>query len=354
MLFYSSDKSHHSTSEPPFFHWNKEQHSLEGRKVPKGVTVHVRVAILPPQTGKHAVKVLLHHGAVYPTGGHTSLRVVTPTSNSPSSSGIDTESGSGSGSDSDSDPLRTAHVTYHFDTKHLLPTGADGRMTEPRLLMLALPHHMRVMTQPITLDMLTSALAATCNATNSLSGSSNSRTSVRVIPCLTPIYSLKGKMTPIVGDSWTLLYSLSPAPWVYPAPTPPSAPISTSHLSAIGQALVEEVRVTYLEEPEDPYTVGKALGRLAMLALIADNLGTVCNSWVWVWVLVLLHATCIPLYSIVCVLFTIFYSILIIFTSTLMSLHVYRHSHLTRASSPGAADQYHALAGRQQCRPLAL
>lgn len=75
-----------------------------------------------------------------------------------------------------------------------------------------------------------------------------------------------------MGQSWTLAYPLPATHWVYPVES--SSPISTDHLSIIGQSLVEDVKTTYLQEPEDPYTVGKALARLGTLALLADNLGT--------------------------------------------------------------------------------
>lgn len=241
VLFYSSDSSVNDKSKP-FFHWNKEKNSLEGHKLSKGVSAIVRVAILPPQNVENSVALLLRHGSSYPTGGHTTFNVV---------------SGAGDGADS-------AHVSYFFNTKQ-----AKKAIPTSEVLMLALPHHVEVMTAPVTTEAIKKAKTASCN----ISGSDalDNAGGVSAIPCLSPLYSLKGVMTPVVGNTWSLIYPVMTNKWVYSVD--PSAPISTEHLSAIGQALVDDVKVTYLEEPEDPYTVGKALARLAMLALLADNLG---------------------------------------------------------------------------------
>ena len=243
VVFYASDDNLYAK---PFFHWNKEQHSLIGHTISKGVTAYVRVAILPASDAENAVKVLLGYGPRYPIGGHTTVKIVRH-----------------------SDAHDTAVVSYTFDSEQV-----TEEVKQRDLLMLALPHHVNSMSLPHTRESIVAAASVTCSADSTMSATMER---VNVISCLSPIYSLKGKMTPIIGNTWTLIHPLSEAPWMYSVD--PSDPISTDHLSTIGQALVEEVKMTYLEEPEDPYTVGKALARLATLALIADNLGKKINCF---------------------------------------------------------------------------
>jgi hypothetical protein len=249
VLFYCSDESLYAKQ---FLHWNKGTHSLVGGALPIGVTAYVRVAILPAQHVESAAQVLLRHGPCYPVGGHTSVTT----------------------------SEASARLGFHFSTKHV-----SEEASSVDLLMLALPHHVAVLTEPITSADVKAALSITCDTSDlhlstpsaqstsisSASSSASASVSAQVIPCLSPIYSMKGRMTPVVGQTWILVHPLTPAQWYYPLD--PASPISTADLSVIGQALVEEVEVTYLQEPEDPYTVGKALARLAMLALLADNLG---------------------------------------------------------------------------------
>ena len=246
VLFYSSDESLYSQ---PFFSWNAEENKLSGRAIPSATTVLVRVSILPTQELENAIQVLLQHGAVYPTGGHSTISEVH------------------SGEVQIDQPAIT-HIEYHFHTAEVSKESAHQH-----LLMLALPHHLRVITAPVDGRNALLATSTTCDIAAVSAGGTELDMSMNSIPCLSPIYCMKGRLIPIAGKQWTLTYNSTLVRWIYPLSD--TAPITTEHLSVIGQSLVDDVSVTFLEEPHDPYTVGKALARLSMLALIADNLGVI-------------------------------------------------------------------------------
>ena len=107
----------------------------------------VRVAFLPPQNCDSAFGVLINYVQKYPTG-------VTMSFAYPSNS--------------------QAVVTYQFTT---VGTGS--------LVMLALPHHLQVLTSPADSD-----------------------ESRRTQGALNPLYCMKGKLKAIIGDAWKLTYAL--------------------------------------------------------------------------------------------------------------------------------------------------
>jgi endo-1,3(4)-beta-glucanase len=107
------------------------------------------------------------------------------------------------------------------------------REGEGELLMMSLPHHRDILSGP-TMSPLTYA-------------------------------TLRGVMTGVVGDAWTLLESLPTITWSAPWPVDP--------------AVASELKVALLKDAgsgpvaQDPYFFGKQIARLGRLALIADELG---------------------------------------------------------------------------------
>lgn len=174
----------------------------------KAFTGYIRLAILPLQNTKEAADYYLQYVQRYPLGGTVSISY--PTS-------------------SESD------MTIQF-------IGAGiGQM-----LMLCLPHHAELMKFP------------------SLVNPENTQ----VFSVLNRIYSMKGKMRPLVGEEWIIRYSLQPVSWNYAV----SDQINTSKMDIIADSLLSDVQ-TLIPDARDPYAFGKQLGRMARLALIADELG---------------------------------------------------------------------------------
>ena len=114
------------------------------------------------------------------------------------------------------------------------------------LLMLALPHHAALMQQPQI----------------------DSEESKRIQSIYNPIWCIKGKMKAVVGETWKLQYNLVQIGWNYVV----ADKLSTSQLDEIAKNLLLEVKITSAA-PVDAYSFGKVIGRMARLALIADNLG---------------------------------------------------------------------------------
>lgn len=114
------------------------------------------------------------------------------------------------------------------------------------LLMLALPHHNGVLSSLLL----------------------NSPESKAVQAVLTPIWSIKGKMKAVVGDFWRLTYNFYPASWHYPL----QDKLSINQLDEIAKHLLLEVKLPYTAAV-DIYSFAKQLGKMARLALLADNLG---------------------------------------------------------------------------------
>lgn len=116
-----------------------------------------------------------------------------------------------------------------------------------QLLMLALPHHMDILTN----------------------SNKNDAIHLKLRDIYSPIWTIKGKMHCIVGYIWTLQYTLLNPGWVYDLE---GRIIPTVNLNAIGQALQLDV-LSIPPAAQTPYSFGKECSRMATLALIADNLG---------------------------------------------------------------------------------
>jgi endo-1,3(4)-beta-glucanase len=186
----------------------------------------IRVAILPIQNADKSMDLLLKYISCYPIGVDIDISYPQITINQ------------------QGNPLVTprpqmAKLTYRFRT-----------VGEGDLLMLALPHHIDIMT-PYT----------------PLTSQYNDTKAVRRI--YTPIYSMKGKMVPCIGQTWELQYQLQSPSWVYDLS---NTMISTPQLNSIAQALLQDLS-SVIPSAIDVYGFGKEVARMATLALIADNLG---------------------------------------------------------------------------------
>jgi endo-1,3(4)-beta-glucanase len=183
---------------------------------------YIRIGILPSVTTVSHVDTLLPFLPTYPTGVDMDIQYTTQ--------GKQT----------------TATLQYKFKTQNSLSLTSDSTKS-PSLLMLALPHHMEVMTNPMATDPEQMKLSST----------------------LGPLWTIKGKMIPFIGTSWTLKYPLLNPDWIYDLE---GRVIPTSNLNAIGQALQLDV-LSVPPYAANPYSFGKQCSRLANLAIIADNLG---------------------------------------------------------------------------------
>ena len=174
---------------------------------PTSITGFVRVGILPAQHAVESFDILAKYVECYPTGVDVSVSYASD--------------------------LTTAAVRFLYHTK------GNGE-----LLMLALPHHLDIMRSPEMngLDTLKSKYS--------------------------PVYSIKGKMTPIIAKEWILSYEMKTAGWNYFV----EEDLSIGQLNSIADALQADVQ-TGLPDAEDPYSFGKQIGRLSRLAFIADYLG---------------------------------------------------------------------------------
>jgi endo-1,3(4)-beta-glucanase len=178
----------------------------------------IRIGILPSVATVNGIDSLLPYLPTYPTGVDIDIQYSTQGKESIST------------------------LQYKFKTQSSAPSGSANQ-----LLMLALPHHMEIITNPTKNDSLHLKLKSVFN----------------------PIWTIKGKMTPIVGETWTLRYTLLNPGWIYDLE---GRVIPTSNLNAIGQALQLDV-LSVPPYASNPYGFGKQSSRLANLALIADNLG---------------------------------------------------------------------------------
>lgn len=114
------------------------------------------------------------------------------------------------------------------------------------LLMLALPHQTTIMQTP---NLKSDDIA-------------------NLQKILNPIYSIKGKMKVVIGEQWKLLFNLVQVGWNYV----PSDKLSNSQMDEIARNLIIDV-TEVLTPATDPYAFGKQMGRMARLALIADEFG---------------------------------------------------------------------------------
>lgn len=163
-------------------------------------------------------------------------------------------------------PLQKIESSYQILMKYInkYPIGADIIITYPSintsnikfkfnvvgtgdLLMLVLPHHIDSMIYPLLSDKI---IDARDNYES--------------------ILSMKGKLLPIIGDSFDLLYKLPNINWNYNS----KENISTKQLKTIIKYLSIDVK-SIIPSSIDPYGFGKEIARMAQIANIADNLGVI-------------------------------------------------------------------------------
>ena len=166
----------------------------------------VRIAFLPGQNLQPSFDLLVQYVQCYPVGADVTVSY-------------------------NSDVTATVSFTYI--------TQGPGQ-----LLMLALPHHIDVIALPEMDD------------------------TMKLEDIYTPVYSLKGKMIPVIGKTWNLIYDLEQVSWNYVV----EQDLTISQLDAIAASLQIEVNSS-LPTAVDPYNFGKQIARLARLAFIADYLG---------------------------------------------------------------------------------
>lgn len=174
---------------------------------PNPIRGFIRVSILPVQNAENAFNMLLGYVQKYATGAVMALAYPSGT---------------------------TATVNWQYTV-----------VGNGQLLMLALPHHIPLMTYPLDNDESKSVQAA-----------------------FSPIWSIKGKLKVIIGEKWTLQYGIVQVGWNYAL----TDKLSTIQLDDIAKQLLIDV-TSVIPTAVDPYTFGKQIGRMARLAQIADNLG---------------------------------------------------------------------------------
>ena len=157
----------------------------------------VRIAVLPLRKVDAAFALLMTYVQRYPVGASVSLSHPSPTS---------------------------SIVNFQFST---IGSGA--------LLMLALPHQVPLMSAALT-------------------GTNETKLAQNIY---SPIYSIKGKLSPIVGDAWKLTYNMPLPGWNYAL----TEEISLSKLDEIGKSLTVEVK-EIIPSATDVYTFGKQVSWL--------------------------------------------------------------------------------------------
>ncbi|KAJ9059935.1 hypothetical protein DSO57_1036371 [Entomophthora muscae] len=85
---------------------------------------------------------------------------------------------------------------------------------------------------------------------------------------LTGYRSIKGPLTAVVGDQWTMLEVLCPIQWFSPTP------VASSLRQSIQEALAVDANMEIDPDIKDPYFYGKAVAKIARLALIAEACGS--------------------------------------------------------------------------------
>lgn len=135
--------------------------------------------------------------------------------------------------------------SYPTPTQAVVTIQYTAQGTGP-LLMLALPHHLPL-------------LAAS---------HVDSAESKKVQAVLTPLWCIKGRLKAVVGETWKLTYNLVSVGWNYAL----QDKLTTTQLDEIARYLFSETKVPTVASG-DIYAFGKQIGRMARLALIADNLG---------------------------------------------------------------------------------
>jgi endo-1,3(4)-beta-glucanase len=176
---------------------------------PNPITGFIRLAVLSPFSTT-AMSTLMNFVAKYPIGASISFSYPASTS--------------------------SAIVTYEFKTVGSGP-----------LLMFRLPHHAGVMVSP----------------------SSNEETKMTQV-AISPMYCIKGKLQVVIGETWRLKYSLPKIGFNYDAPG--FAGVDKKQQMEISKSLRDDIR-TVPSSMDDPYHFGKEIGRMALLAIIAEEIG---------------------------------------------------------------------------------
>jgi endo-1,3(4)-beta-glucanase len=112
------------------------------------------------------------------------------------------------------------------------------------ILMFAYPHHVTSMISPD----LSAAL--------------------QLRQAVSPVFGMKGLLQVVAGNSWKMQLALAQVGWNYNLVDP----LSNSQLDEIANNLMADV-MTELPNAADVYSFAKQMGRMAQLALIADDLG---------------------------------------------------------------------------------
>lgn len=85
---------------------------------------------------------------------------------------------------------------------------------------------------------------------------------------ITPPFSIKGKLKVVLGEQWKLVYNLVQVGWNFV----PAEKLSNYQMDSLAKFLIADVNEV-APQFTDPYGFGKQVGRLARLALIADEFG---------------------------------------------------------------------------------
>ncbi|CAJ1899287.1 unnamed protein product [Cylindrotheca closterium] len=186
---------------------------------------------------------LIYHAGVYPTGCHVSWDFHSP---SPSASSATNSQTPGGGANT----VRQASVTFTFGTQTMLDTSHLPSEAAKQLLMLALPHHVEKLPSNVLLKPKKFDLTFRC---------------------------IKGKMTPVVGGTWTY-----------------TEPLLDIGLNSGYKDVDDDVYEILLQQIDDDmgqllpttaeniYGFGKQIARLAQLTNIAkriDREGATANAF---------------------------------------------------------------------------
>eukprot|EP00536_Pseudo-nitzschia_multiseries_P006066 jgi/Psemu1/65414/estExt_Genemark1.C_1250008 len=203
------------------------------------ITGVIRLAYIPETGGGKSVststgvKRLIYHSDVYPVGGDVSYELHRSGSSSSSAS---------SRAENPVDAAKSnAAVTFRFETRSML-TNTVTPQTSKNLLMLALPHHVEVISESDILDGVKFDVNYEC---------------------------IKGPMTPVVGSSWTFDEPLYDMEFDAPIQT-----VDENIKEFILQQVEDDLNKVLPNAEENIYGYGKQVARLAQLAHIADELET--------------------------------------------------------------------------------
>ncbi len=200
----------------------------------------IRLAYIPPEDestdrtldSSTGLKRLVYHSDVYPVGGAVSYDVRRAGMSSMGSASL-SKSYANTASN-------RASVTFHFETRSMLSnSGATKSAKNGKLLMLALPHHAKVIPKSDVLD--------------------NTRFDVNY-KCI------KGNMTAVVGSTWSLDEPLYDIDF-----DGPKREVDEKIKGLILQQIEEDMHQVLPSPAENVYGYGKQVARLAQLAHIADQ-----------------------------------------------------------------------------------